>query len=216
MKKLITGLLSIILILSVLTLTVHAAPAITFTQKPNAQYTMTVTTGVANEQVSFIAYEGTSLPNNPVVSKFRWIDQKATDASGKAVSTFIVDPTKTDTNWVLASGSGSGTVKKTVYIPRYQPYVSDVPNNYIRIGNDVYSLDNPKLTNQAILDSLKYGGNEVYYKVNGRWYNVLADSATSSSFFTNTGNAETTTSVNNWSLDKYYYKTDPNYYDFVK
>ena len=215
MKRILIPILILAIIL--LPASVYSAPTITFTQTPNAHFTFTVNTGIAEEPVTFLAAESNSTDFNTLrAEQVRWIYQAETDGTGKATCEFRVDPTNTDQTWLLGSGSSSGLVTKSVYIPRYQPDVSDIPDNYIRIGNDVYSMNSPALTNSAILDSLRDGGNHVYYKVNGRWYNVLADQATSSAFFTNTNNAENEGSVNNWSLVKYYYNTDPRPYNFIQ
>ena len=74
---------------------------------------------------------------------------------------------------------------------------SDVGNNVLRIGNDIYSVSSEELTNTNILKSWQEAGNnKVYYKINGNWFDVLA--AKSSSYFFDSANAIEDQTVNSW------------------
>lgn len=82
--------------------------------------------------------------------------------------------------------------------------IDDVDNNSLRIGNDIYSLESSNLTDDNIANSIANGGNKVFYKYNGRWFDVYA--ASSDAFWDNPSNALSTAEVAAWSseLDNWY------------
>jgi|GEM_PF-3669834 len=56
--------------------------------------------------------------------------------------------------------------------------ISDVPDNSLKIGNDVYSLDSTNLSDtDKVQASLSTGDQKVYFKTGSKWYDVFAASS---------------------------------------
>lgn len=81
--------------------------------------------------------------------------------------------------------------------------VSNVKSNSIRVGMDVYDASSTKLTEDNLLDSMKRGGNELYFKLGSYWYNLLDDKCVNSDWLVSS-NALTTTEVNNLLWGQWY------------
>lgn len=61
-----------------------------------------------------------------------------------------------------------------------------VPNNSIRVGCDVFEMASPALTDDNVLDSIKNGGNELYFKMGNNWYDLLDDKCVNSNYLVST------------------------------
>ena len=81
--------------------------------------------------------------------------------------------------------------------------VSSVKSNSIRVGMDVYDASSTKLTEDNLLDSMKRGGNELYFKLGSNWYNLLDDKCVNSDWLVSS-NALTTSEVNNLMWGQWY------------
>lgn len=81
--------------------------------------------------------------------------------------------------------------------------VSNVKSNSIRVGMDVYDASSIRLTEDNLLDSMKRGGNELYFKLGSNWYNLLDDKCVNSDWLVSS-NALTTTEVNNLLWGQWY------------
>lgn len=80
---------------------------------------------------------------------------------------------------------------------------ADVANNSIRVGCDVYDSTSPALTEDNVLDSIKNGGNELYFKLNNKWYNLLDDKCTDSNYLVS-ANAVSDTELKSMGWSKWY------------
>jgi tetratricopeptide (TPR) repeat protein len=87
-------------------------------------------------------------------------------------------------------------------------YIKDVYNNSLRIGYDIYSLNSDNLTNENITSSLT-DLNQVYFKIGGRWYDVVA--AQSDAEIGNPLNALGSAAVDGWTGLKTWYKAGSEY-----
>lgn len=81
--------------------------------------------------------------------------------------------------------------------------VSSVKSNSIRVGMDVYDASSTRLTEDNLLDSMKRGGNELYFKLGSYWYDLLDDKCVNSDWLVSS-NALTTTEVNNLLWGQWY------------
>lgn len=91
--------------------------------------------------------------------------------------------------------------------------VSGISSASMRVGLDVYELGSPLITEDNILDSIKRGGNEMWFKLGSNWYDLLDDKCTDSNYL-QSKNAISQSDVNN-SLWSRYYKngeTSPSYF----
>jgi|GEM_PF-2227251 len=82
--------------------------------------------------------------------------------------------------------------------------ISQVEDGYLRIGNDVYSLQSNSFTADRIAKSLAVL-NQCYYKTGGRWYDVFA--AEQEADLGDTTRALDNTVVNAWSNLRTWYQT---------
>ena len=90
-----------------------------------------------------------------------------------------------------------------------------VPDNSLKVNNDVYTLDSANYTRSNILDSRKRGDGKVSseYKINGKWYNLLDPNYKSSNYF-NDENAISENVIKSWvpKIDRYY----QGLFDYIK
>ena len=61
--------------------------------------------------------------------------------------------------------------------------IQDIESNSLKFGLDVYDSESSSLTDDNILDSVKRGGNEMYFKLGSYWYNLLDDRCVNNSWF---------------------------------
>lgn len=81
--------------------------------------------------------------------------------------------------------------------------VHRIPDNSIRVGNDVYNMVGADYTPTNIAKSLSVGGNKLYYKIGGKWFNLLNPVIKSSADFKD-GNQITDEEWYAWVLDNYF------------
>ncbi|OQB15697.1 MAG: hypothetical protein BWY15_00410 [Firmicutes bacterium ADurb.Bin193] len=104
-------------------------------------------------------------------------------------------------------GVGIDTViKKTLTIPDFPINIASIEDNSVRAGVDVYQLFSPHYTADNVLDSIIAGGNTIYYRIGGNWYDLLDSRATSAAFFV-PENAIDPGIVVMWQLDTWYPRT---------
>ena len=83
--------------------------------------------------------------------------------------------------------------------------IDDVTDNSLLIGMDVYQLsDTDNYILEKILDSITTGGNKVFYKINGLWFDLLSGDITSPADFTNPDKAIPHDEVESWELRNWY------------
>lgn len=81
--------------------------------------------------------------------------------------------------------------------------IHNVSDNAMRIGNDIYDIGCPAYTPDNIAASLARGGNRIYYKISGAWFDMLDPAATGTSYFT-IDNAIDPAEWDAWVIDNYY------------
>lgn len=91
-----------------------------------------------------------------------------------------------------------------------------VPDNSIKINNDVYTLDSTNYTRDNILDSRKRGGGQVViqYKLNGSWYDLTDPNYKSYKYFIDDNAISDQVIETEWvpNLDRYY----QGMFDYIK
>lgn len=100
-------------------------------------------------------------------------------------------------------GTDATMIKKTLTIPNFPININSVENNSVRVGIDVYQMESTYYTANNVVDSLKQGGNTIYYKIGDRWYDIMNTNAKSAAWLVPT-NAVNTTTVSAWLLDMWY------------
>lgn len=91
--------------------------------------------------------------------------------------------------------------------------VSSISSNSIRVGNDVYDSTSMYLTDDNFLDSIKRGGNELYFKLGSYWYDLLDDKCVNSGWLVSS-NALTKAEIDNLKWGRWYKSgnTSPVYF----
>lgn len=146
---------------------------------------------------------GTVLTGDTVL----WIDQITVGRNGTFLFKFNVPPKFSKDTVVFRFGTDSGAESVSIdyEIPELPPDITCVANNSALYGRDVYTLDSAYLKAQYVTDSIIHGGNIIYYKIGGRWYDLLDPAATSSAYLVS-ANAESDTDMKKLPL-RYYYTT---------
>ena len=105
----------------------------------------------------------------------------------------------------IALNSSGCQVSDCLEVPVYEILfeVSDVSNNSIRVGLDVYEMSSPLLTEDSIVDSIKSGGNQLYFKLGDNWYDLLDDKCVSSDWLVS-DNSLTINEIDSMLWSKYY------------
>ena len=134
--------------------------------------------------------------------KIMYIDQLPLGNNGTYLFRFMIDEKWSEADYTLRLNGGTmltqaGTLRT---IPDKMHNVCD---NSIRVGNDIYSLSSLEYMPNKVSESLSRGGNKVYYKIGGMWFNMLDSKATGNDYFT-LGNAIPESEWSNWTIDNYY------------
>lgn len=85
----------------------------------------------------------------------------------------------------------------SVEVPNIQLKLTEIKNQSVRIGNDIYALDSNYYTRDRVIASLKKGNNVIWYKVGNYWYNLLDEDCLSNEFL------KSSNSLKNSVLEKF-------------
>lgn len=108
---------------------------------------------------------------------------------------------------VLRVGSNSGAEAVTIAcnMPTIPPGIENVPSNSVIYGADTYRVESIYLTSEYVSDSIIYGGNKIYYKLGGMWYDLLDPEADTAAYLV-PKNAVSNSVMKSLDL-RYYYGT---------
>lgn len=70
-----------------------------------------------------------------------------------------------------------------IEVPNISLKLSEIKNQSVRIGNDIYAIDSNYYKRDRIVASLKKGNNVMWYKVGNYWYNLLDENCLSNEYF---------------------------------
>lgn len=77
-------------------------------------------------------------------------------------------------------------------------------SNLIRVGNDIYDLNGPHYKLENVLGSIARGGNLLYFKIFGRWYELHSGNIKSLDDLLDPEKAVPEAEVRTWPLDYWY------------
>ena len=212
MKKRLTSLLlSLALIFTMLPIvTVQAAPSITIAQFEVSDAGMLKIRGYysnydKNIDASILILN-TPASNAVTSDNFIWINQIPLGNNGAFSYTIHINQEFSKQTAYLYLGGGGLTpaYSRTFTVPELPPDISVVDNNSTLFGRDCYYVNGTHYQDaDKIADSFAFGGNNIYYKLGGNWYNLLDTRATSNAFLT----AKNAVSVNDIidKVPRYYY-----------
>ena len=179
------------------------------------------------KQVSMLAVanhkpeEFSSLSNTEFSNNIAYIDQFETGKNGsfymtlKLINADRISYEKGKTKIYIIMNSEECNVSNylEVDVLPVNGSVSGISSASMRVGLDVYELGSPLITEDNILDSIKRGGNEMWFKLGSNWYDLLDDKCTDSNYL-QSKNAISQSDVNNRLWSRYYKngETSPSYF----
>lgn len=116
-----------------------------------------------------------------------YIDQVGTGNNG----TFIVqgqlaEKWENQTLRFAGASSSGGYYTQTMSVSEISYDIGIIENNSVIYGRDAYLITGAFYTADNISKSIKEGGNRIYYKLGGRWYDLLDPDALDNSFLVST------------------------------
>lgn len=120
---------------------------------------------------------------------------------------FSIQPKWSESDYYLTVNVGGDLGRYSGTLGEMSTDLERVPDNCLRVGNDIYSLTSNYYTPDNVSGSLADGGNHVYYKIGGYWFNVLDEAATSAAYFT-LNNVVGMDVWQAWDIENYYYDYD--------
>ena len=112
------------------------------------------------------------------------INQTRTGNNGTFLFKFqISEKFSGQTGYVFVnSNQKTQKVMSSYTIPQLPPGIDVIENNSVMYGKDVYYVPGSYHNANNIAESLAYGGNSIYFKMGGYWYDLLNGNATSNYF----------------------------------
>lgn len=215
-RKLTSLLLSLAIILSMTPImAVQAAASITVTQFEVSDAGMLKIRGYysnADTVDATLLILNTPVSNNIKSENFIYIDQVPLGNNGAFSYTIHISQkfSKQDAYLYLGGGGVSQKYTRTFTVPELPPDISVVDNNSTMFGRDCYYINGTFYQDaDKIADSFAFGGNNIYYKIGGNWYNLLDPRASSNAFLT----SKNAVSVNDIidKVPRYYYAVVQQY-----
>lgn len=135
------------------------------------------------------------------------LDQITVGNNGAFLFEFYIASKFSANHAVLRVGTSSGAEAVTIAcdMPTIPPGIENVPSNSVIYGVDVYKVESIYLTSEYVSDSIIYGGNKIYYKLGGMWYNLLSSEADTAAYLV-PENAVSNSVMKSLDL-RYYYGT---------
>ena len=85
---------------------------------------------------------------------------------------------------MLGSQYNTEVFTTTIEIPELPPGIEVVEDNSVLYGRDAYYVPGALYTPDSIAESIAFGGNNIYYKIGGLWYDLMDEDAVDNSFLT--------------------------------
>lgn len=137
----------------------------------------------AGAQVSFLSINKNNT-KELVPDDFIHINQCRTGNNGTFLFKFqIPEKFSGQKVYIFINSNQKTTLVSTTYnVPELPPGIDVVGNNSVMYGKDIYYVPSPFHNADNVAESISYGGNIIYFKLGGYWYNLLDGRATSNSF----------------------------------
>lgn len=134
-----------------------------------------------------------------------YIDQEKLGNNGVFLYSFPLNEKFSGSDYVLKVGGGETILKEEGTLRTIPSGIQGVPDGAIKVGNDVYySLNCASYTPDNVSASIERGGNSVYYKIDGKWFDMLDPKATDGSYFNGSENAVADEVWDAWEIDNFY------------
>ena len=173
-----------------------------------------VTNVPLDTQLAFIIgresiFDGDELTEDDMsLQNLAYIDQVGTGNNGTFLISFKINSIFEHTTLAYRIGSAFTSVYEgKINVGKLPPPgIEVIKNNSVIYGRDAYLITGEFYTPDNIAESISFGGNNIYFKIGGLWYNLLDEKATDNSFLVKE-NAVSTSEVES-ILPRQYYYTD--------
>lgn len=167
-----------------------------------------------SNQITLLITDGTITSSNLTtdsINKIVYIDQRGTANNHAFMFTIQVNNKFSGKDLIITIGNDAGAspIKQILKADFTEFSLNNIRNNDVIYGKDVYRITSSALNAKNVADSIIFGGNYIYYKLNNQWYDLLDKKATDSSFLV-PSNALSESTIESWELRYYYvYDEDP-------
>lgn len=173
-----------------------------------------VTNVPLDTQIAFLAgresiFDGDELTNEDMsIHNLAYIDQVGTGNNGTFLIRFKINGIFEYTTLAYRIGSAFTSVYEgKIDVGKLPPPgIEVIENNSVIYGRDAYLITGKFYAPDNIAESISFGGNNIYFKIGGFWYNLLDEKATDNSFLVK-DNAVSTSEIES-ILPRQYYYTD--------
>lgn len=142
-----------------------------------------------NTQISCVVAKDALFDGNAVIEEnfntdyVAWIGQEGTGNNGTFLFQFSVPEEFSETTLIVRLTSSYGDIAKTnIDIPALPPGIEVVENNSVIYGRDAFYVPGVFYAPDNIAESIVFGGNNIYFKIGGLWYDLMDDAAVDNSF----------------------------------
>ncbi len=152
------------------------------------------------EQVAILMTtgDGTVITSETVI----YIDQIEAGTNGAFILEFIVPEKWAGGEYTIGvGGQNVSATRQRGTLGALPAMIYRVDDNSLRVGADIYCFG--RFTSERAADSLAYGGNTVFYKIGGMWFDLMDEEAVSSAYLA-IENAVPEEEYASWEIRTYY------------
>lgn len=133
-----------------------------------------------------------------------YIDQIEAGRNGAFILEFIVPEKWAGGEYTIGvGGQNVSATRQRGTLGALPAMICRVDDNSIRVGVDIYDFGAGAFTPENVAASLAYGGNTVFYKIGGMWFDLMHEEATSSAYLVEE-NAIPEEEYTAWEIRVYY------------
>lgn len=144
-----------------------------------------------------------TMTDENIMDIIMYIEQPYLGNNGAFYMRFPLNEKFSESPYVLRMNGGT-LLTQTGTLREIPSGIHNVSDNAIRVGNDVYDIGCKGYTPDNISRSIEIGGNIIYYKIGGNWYDMLNPDAVGAEYFTN-ANAVPEEEWDTWEIGAYYH-----------
>lgn len=124
------------------------------------------------------------------------LEQVSTGNNGTFLIQFGIASKYSEKAALFKIGGVSGVPQMFSYeIPKLPPGVEVADNNSVVYGRDIFYIPGALYEADTIAESLAYGGNNIFFKIGGLWYDLMDSRASDNSYLTAENAAEESTVI---------------------
>ncbi len=144
--------------------------------------------------------DGTAITPETVI----YIDQIEAGTNGAFILEFIVPEKWAGGEYTIGvGGQNVSATRQRGSLGALPALIHRVDDNSLRAGVDIYDFGAGAFTPENVAASLAYGGNTVFYKIGGMWFDLQNPEATSAAYLTEE-NAIPEEEYTAWEIRVYY------------